>query len=585
MLRPIETPSRDRRGLRGLWHFRADNGGAGMAEQWWTANLQDSRLIPVPSSINDLFLDGTRDLVGIAWYQRDLQVPRSWSDERIVLRFDSATHAATVWIDDTEVAQHVGGYLPFEVDITELVSAGASYRLTVAVDNRLTWATIPPGEIVKTSTGRDKQTYLHDFYNYAGLHREVWLYTTPRSFIQDVTVVTDIDGTDGLVRYDVEVAGDAAASVRLTDEDGVEVASATGAQGELRVGSPKLWNPGAAYLYRLEVTAGEDVYWLNVGIRTVKVQGTEFLINGQPFRFKGFGKHEDNILRGKAHDDVMMVHDFELMRWIGANSFRTSHYPYAEEVLDYADRMGFVVVDESPAVGQNLAVSGGMLGVAPRPTWSEETIGSAAQQAHLQVMRELIARDKNHACVVMWSIANEPDSGADGAEEYFVPVIELTRQLDPSRPISFANVMLARPHQCKISPLVDVLSLNRYYGWYVDLADLASAEIKFEHELRAWTTMYDKPIIFSEYGADAVAGLHSLHPMPFSEEYQVDLLEMTHNLFDKFPAVIGEQVWAFSDFMTTNALFRVEGNKKGVFTRDRKPKAAAHALRRRWTKE
>ena len=131
-----------------------------------------------------------------------------------------------------------------------------------------------------------------------------------------------------------------------------------------------LWQPGAAYLYELVAEVLEDgevidSYPQPFGVRTVEVRGTEFLINGEPFYFTGFGKHEDTAVRGKGHDDAYLVHDFQLMEWIGANSFRTSHYPYAEEVLEFADRHGIVVIDETAAVGLNLGRQAGFIGVGP----------------------------------------------------------------------------------------------------------------------------------------------------------------------------------------------------------------------------
>lgn len=147
-------------------------------------------------------------------------------------------------------------------------------------------------------------------------------------------MVTGLDGTTGSVSYTVQAPGDV--SVVLRDADGRTVARAAGSTGLLSVPDVHPWAPGDGYLYELEVSAGDDEYLLGVGIRTVEVRGSEFLINGKPFYFTGFGKHEDAAIRGKQHDDVMMVHDFELLRWMGANSFRTSHYPYAEEVYDYA---------------------------------------------------------------------------------------------------------------------------------------------------------------------------------------------------------------------------------------------------------
>lgn len=356
---------------------------------------------------------------------------------------------------------------------------------------------------------------------------------------------------------------------------------AAGSTGLLCVPDVHPWAPGDGYLYELEVSSGDDEYLLAVGIRTVEVRGSEFLINGKPFYFTGFGKHEDAAIRGKQHDDVMMVHDFELLRWMGANSFRTSHYPYAEEVYDYADRMGIVIIDETAAVGLNAGIGGGIFGGQGYTTFSPDTINDASREVHAQAIRELIARDKNHPSVVLWSIANEPESDTPQSRDYFEPLFELTRELDPTRPVGFVNVMLAPYGKCLVSPLADVVMLNRYYGWYVNTGDLVGAEYAWRQELRGWASE-GKPIIITEYGADTLAGLHATTSLPWSEEYQVDYLAMNHRVFDDFPEVVGEHVWNFADFATKSGIMRVDGNKKGAFTRDRKPKAAAFALRDRW---
>jgi beta-glucuronidase len=143
--------------------------------------------------------------------------------------------------------------------------------------------------------------------------------------------------------------------------------------------------------------------------------------------------------------------------------------------------------------------------------------------------------------------------------------------------------MLAPVGVDRISDLFDVLCLNRYYGWYVDTGDLAAAEAHLEAELRGWEQAYGKPMIMTEYGADTVAGMHSVLAQPWTEEYQAAYLAMNHRVFDRIDSFVGEQVWNFADFQTAVGIIRVDGNKKGVFTRDRKPKAAAHELRGRWT--
>ena len=585
MLKPIATATRDLVSLDGVWRFGIDSR---LPEEPWLVTLDTPLEAAVPASYNDLFTDpAIRDHVGWVYYQRSVQVPRGWTGERILLRFDAATHSAKVYVDDQLVGGHVGGYTPFDIDVTDAVTPGAAFRLTVAVSPDLTNVTIPPGKIEVGMTGGKTQTYFHDFYNYAGLARSVSLYSLPQVNVDDVTVVTTFEGSTGFVDYRGETVGDADVRVSLVDAAGSVVATASGPEGRLEVADVVLWKPGAAYLYELTVEALEgetvlDTYSLAVGVRTVAVRGEEFLVNGEPFYFTGFGKHEDTFVRGKGHDDAYMVHDFQLMEWTGANSFRTSHYPYAEDVLDFADRHGILVIDETAAVGLNMGVVGGLSGTPPFPTFSEQYAGAETQAAHAQHLRELIGRDKNHPSVVLWCIANEPASNEDGAREYFEPLVNLVRELDPTRPITYSMVMFATFKNDQIIDLFDVVSLNRYYGWYINAGDLATAEMYLQGDIQGWIDRTGKPIMMLEYGADTMPGLHSVWDQVWTEEYQTDLLAMYHRVFDRFPQFVGEQIWNFADFATTNGLHRVGGNRKGIFTRERRPKAAAFALRQRW---
>jgi len=590
MLRPIETSTRELKPLDGLWRFVVDSPDL---ESPWQSTLPGTQQCPVPASYNDIFVPSLRNHIGKVWYQRSVRIPRGWSDQRTFIRFDSATHAADVYIGDKLVVSHVGGYTPFEADISGEVSPGQEVQITVAVDNTLTNETIPPGELVTNEFGKKQQKYWHDFFNFAGLARSVKLFSKPKVAIEDVTVTTEIEGSIGVVKYTVQhTASPAKVEVELVDEAGAVVAKGIGAKGVLRVEDVRLWRPRNAYLYRLNVRllasddpTPSDEYHLFVGIRTVRVEGTQILINNEPFYFTGFGKHEDTPVKGKGHDDAWMVHDFELMGWTGANSFRTSHYPYAEEVLDYADRHGWVVINETPAVGLNLNIGGGIFGSGLKKTFGPDFANDKTQKAHEQVIRELIQRDKNHPSVVMWCVTNEPGSGEEGSREYFEPLVKLTRELDPTRLVTYTNLTMVPASKERIADLFDVIGLNRYYGWYEYNGDLESAEKRLEEELREWEDKFKRPLLLLEYGTDTVAGLHSVGDLPWSEEYQSAFYDMSHRVFDRVEAVRGEQVWNFADFSTGPGIFRVDGNKKGVFTRDRRPKQAAHTLRRRWSKQ
>jgi beta-glucuronidase len=506
-----------------------------------------------------------------------------------VLRFGSVTHEARVYLNGTFVTEHKGGFTPFEAEINAYANSGKN-RLTVAVNNIVDLTTLPVGNYREEDVpGLGKavtDTPNFDFFNYAGIQRPVKLYTTPNTYIRDITLTSEVHGTIAQVGYSVEVDGDAEVHVSIYDETGETAAQGTGPAGELAIENVHLWQPLHAYLYTCVVELWQegqriDIYEQPFGVRTVAIQEGKFLINREPFYFKGCAKHEDSHLHGRGLDEVLNVKDMNLLKWIGANSFRTSHYPYSEELMRLADREGFVIIDEVPAVGLHLnfmtLLSGGD---KSHKTWEE--LGTKEQ--HEQVIRELVARDKNHPSVVMWSIANESASEEEGAHEYFQPLVQLARALDPQkRPITIVTHMQATPSTNKVSDLVDVLALNRYYGWYVQGGQLEMAKAYMRAELEAWNRVQPgKPIILTEYGADTIAGFHDTTPVMFTEEYQVACLQAIHEILDEFPNCIGEQVWNFADFMTSQNITRVQGNKKGVFTRDRKPKMAAHSLRERW---
>lgn len=575
--------------LSGVWKFKLDEDLQAINPE---EPLATKEVMAVPGSFNDQSVDAKiRYHAGYVWYETDFHVAQVLLSQRIVLRFGAATHEATVFVNGQEAMHHKGGFLPFEGEITSYVEPGKN-RLTVKLSNIVDYTTLPVGNYTETV---DEEGRLHrkvdenfDFFNYAGLHRPVKIYTTPKAYIEDIVITYEVAGGDASVRAQVAVAGEAQqVRVSLFDEEGNPVGEGEGADSTITISRYRAWKPLDAYLYTAKVELLDDsgtvvdAYEEPFGIRTVEVKDGQFLINGEPFYFKGFGKHEDTYINGRGMNEAANVLDLNLFKWMGANSFRTSHYPYSEEMMRLADRYGIVVTDEVPAVGLfdefNAVLSGG----EKRNTW--ELMDT--ESAHKQALREMIARDKNHACVVMWSVANEPASHQKGAREYFKPLVDLTRELDPQkRPVTIVNILMATPEKDEVMDLVDVISLNRYYGWYIDMADMKTAETHLRKELEQWhEKLPHHPIMFTEYGADTVAGFHSMHGIPYTEEYQVDYYRMNHKVADELPYFIGEQVWNFADFETKIGLIRVNGNKKGIFTRSREPKMIAQTLRERWT--
>jgi beta-glucuronidase len=373
----------------------------------------------------------------------------------------------------------------------------------------------------------------------------------------------------------------------LTFADGV-------AEAAIAVPDARLWCPDDPYLYTLTVTLVEeeqviDRYALEVGIRTIAVEGDQILLNGEPIFLTGFGRHEDFPVHGRGLNMPLIVKDYALLKWVGANSYRTAHYPYAEEQMRMADREGILVIDEIPAVG--LSFDDG-----------EENISARLARCKQQIA-ELVARDKNHPSVIMWSVANEPfppnmrrrstggDSGdSDGVAigtAFFEGLFALVRELDPTRPatvVGFGVGMATTPAEWLA--LSDVVCINRYWGWYTQGGQIDVAAASLAQDLDGLHDQLGKPIVITEFGADTIAGMHSDPPEMWTEEYQVAFLRAYLDVAAERPYIAGLHVWNFADFKTAQGARRAGGlNHKGVFTRDRRPKMAAHFLRERWTKD
>ncbi|NLG83733.1 MAG: beta-glucuronidase, partial [Firmicutes bacterium] len=557
----------------------------GGEERGWFRGLPDPEPMAVPASFNELVArPELRDFLGSVWYFRRFFVPASWAGKRIWLRFGAVNYRATVWVNGRKLTEWEGGHLPFAAEATSFLRVGEENTLAVKVNNLLDWATIPPGRVIRPpgDVGPLLEQYF-DFFHYAGIHRSVHLYATGPATLRDLTIRTRPAAGKVLVSWSLERDGEEPhrRRIRILDHEKV-VAEAETAEdrGELAFGPYRLWAPGHPHLYRFRVDLldGEgrmlDSYTEDFGIRTVAVEGDRLLLNGEPVYLKGCCRHEDFHLVGRGLLLPLIQKDLNLLRWLGANSFRTSHYPYAEETMMLADRLGLLVIDECPAVGLNAW--------GAFPVFVPDRVDEKTLATHLRLMEALYRRDKNHPSVIAWSVANEPASEEEGAVEYFARVVAAMRALDPTRPVTFVASAPADRDRC--GHLVDFIAVNRYFGWYTEEGRLDLAAERLRDDLRCWHRRYGKPVMLTEFGADTVAGLHTLPPQMFSEEYQVEFLRTYARVLDELDFIIGEHVWNLADFMTNQGIRRVVGNRKGVFTRERQPKMAAHYLRERWTR-
>ncbi len=570
MLYPQSNLYRWHYDLGGYWRFLPDLNG--VADNWHNGLPLDARTIAVPASWNDQFAD-LRHFLGDGWYETTFTLPPfDRNGKRLFVRFGSVNYKADVWLNGEYLGGHEGGHLPFSFEVTEHLQ---THNVLVVRVNRETDPNRVPGGRIQ----RDPQDNImrppqfpdtnHDFFPYAGIHRPVFIYAVPAEHIRDVIVTTEVEGSTGVVS--VRVAHEGKAEVRATLYHDAVIFGAQGADLTLHVPHARLWSPDEPNLHTLTIELWDDgivvdAYSLEIGIRTISVEGDTLLLNGKPIFLRGFGRHEDFPLNGRGYNPVVVIKDYELLRWVGANSFRTTHYPYSEESLALADQQGFLVIAETPSVEMYFHPD-----------------GLEARKSRLQSMvSELVARDKNHPSVIMWSLANEPMNQRAESGEFFEALCEQARQLDPTRPLTFASFVgdgdPAFEH-------CDVVSINRYNGWYTEVGQVERGVAVLEKELDAIHKRHGKPLIMTEFGADAVAGMHYDPPVMFSEEYQALMIEAYLDLMATKPYIVGAHVWNLCDFATSQAITRVGAmNLKGVFTRDRQPKLAAHRLRARWTK-
>ncbi len=591
MLYPRNTASRRAVSLDGMWKFRIDWEQRGY-EEGWKDGIPKPDLIPVPASFQDFYTEkDVREFTGDVWYETDFFVPGEWEGKEVAVRFGAATHRAEVYVNGIRIVSHEGGFLPFSAVVTDIVRYNAMNKVAVLVNNELNVTSIPCGETMVLGNGKKIAKPYFDFYNYSGLQRPVKLIAYPKEHIEDFSVCHTFDRDDAVVHYTAETTGNHEVLLEVYDENRCKVASSKGKEGTVRIKNVHKWGIRDGYLYQFVVRIQDgseriDEYFDEIGIRTVEVRGKDILLNGEKIYLKGFGKHEDSDIVGRGFNIGVMKRDFECMKWIGANCFRTSHYPYSEEIYQMADREGILVIDEVAAVGLFKSVMNFLDASTGKETsfFSAPTVPKLLEN-HLQCIEDMICRDKNHACVIAWSLLNEPETTTDSAVPYFEKVFQLARELDPQkRPRTFAMVMNSLPETCKCYPFSDFLSLNRYYGWYLQGGyEISDAEDAFRKEMDAWEAKdMDKPLIFTEYGADTGAAEHKLPSVMWSQEYQIEYLKMCHRVFDSYDFVSGELVWNFADFQTTEGIMRMNGNKKGIFTRQRQPKMAAYYFKKRW---
>jgi beta-glucuronidase len=510
-------------------------------------DFDTSPLLDVPGDWNTqddelLFYEGT------VWYEKSFDYRRK-PGTRVFLYFGAANYEAKVWLNGTKLGEHVGGFTPFDFEVTGLLRDEGNF-VVVKVDDTRHREALP--------------TVNTDWWNYGGLTRRVMLIEVPSVFVRDYFLQLAPGSRSrvaGWVQVDGAVAG-RRVRVRIP-EAGVDRSFETDASGRAEVAfdaTLQLWSPESPKLYRVVVEAGEDSVPDSIGFRTVETRGAQILLNGRPIFLRGVCIHEEAPFRsGRAFSEADARTLLGWARDLGANFVRLAHYPHNELMTREADRMGILVWSEIPVYWTIL--------------WDDPgTLENAKRQ-----LTEMIARDKNKASVVLWSMANEtPPSPA--RLEFLRKLTVLARSLDATRLLTAA---MERHYADPVTQVIDdplgqyldVLGCNEYIGWYDGPPEKCDRVV--------WKSAYDKPLVMSEFGGGALYGLHGDPGTRWTEEYQESVYRHQTRMLRKIPFLSGTTPWILMDFRSPRRpLPRIQDffNRKGLVSNRGERKKAFFVL-------
>ena len=486
---------------------------------------------------------------GLMWYQRYFDYQPA-PGHKTFLHIGAANYKSILWINGQKACEHEGGFTSFDCEVTALLHAGSNF-VVAAIDDTRQADGVP--------------TLNTDWFNYGGFTRDVSLVDVPAKYIDDYDLHlnpsrTEIEGRvhvqDGSPGENVEVS---IPELSLTATAMLD--SSNQATIKLVPAGLKLWSPDQPKLYRVLISAGQDALEDDIGFRTVAVDGTKILLNGKPIFLRGISIHAEAPYRGGRANNDQDVNT--LLGWaheLGCNYVRLAHYPHDQRMTRATDRMGIMVWSEIPVY------------------WAEQFGNPAVLKKAEQQLGEEIRRDRNRASVLLWSIANETPSTPERTV-FLKTLAGDVHSLDPTRLVTAALLVRTVGHDKYVDdPLgeaLDVIGANEYIGWYEQRPEDADTTI--------WHIAYDKPLIISEFGGDAKAGLHGLATQRWTEEYQASIFHHQLSMLNRIPQLRGMSPWVLMDFRSpVRPLPGIQDgfNRKGLVSNKGEKKQAFFVLQK-----
>ena len=496
-------------------------------------NTQDERLF---------FYEGT------VWFKRAFQWHRN-GNRRTLLYFGAVNYDTYVYVNGKLAGHHVGGFTPFNFDVTDMLREGDNF-VVLKVDNKRHAEAVP--------------TQIFDWWNYGGITRDVLLVDVEPVYIEDYNLqLASLEGR--LLSFSVQLNKPLSGQqITLSiPELKIKKTLTTDAEGKAALSmkaKPILWSPATPKLYQVDIQLGSESIRDEIGFRIIETRGKHILLNGNPIFLKGISIHEEKPNGGGRANSTADAHT--LLSWakeLGCNYVRLAHYPHNEYAVREAERMGMLVWSEIPVY------------------WTIAWTNADTYQNAERQLTDMIRRDHNRCNVIIWSIANETPH-SDARDQFLSRLSQKARSLDATRLISMAMEVTAANHhknrlQDNMNQYVDVISFNQYIGWYRDVNDAPKME---------WEIPYDKPVIISEFGGGAKYGLHGAKNQRWTEEFQENLYRENCAMLDKIDGLAGTTPWILKDFRSPRRVLNgIQDyyNRKGLFSDDGHKKKAFYVLK------
>jgi beta-galactosidase/beta-glucuronidase len=560
------------------WKFQLDVKNIGEKERWFDKELTDWGSVTVPMAW-DCYEDALWAYEGIGWYTTTIKPDESIAGKKTEIVFGRVMYYSKVWLNGEFLGENIGGYLPFSFDVTKYLKPGQDNRLVIRADNRPRIEWLPAAEQI-------------EWIQYGGILEQVKLVSTSKTYIDDLTVSTNPDKGGAIINCTISVANETAQENEMELNIGIALKTGltnksvkvrckpndnTKVNVDFKLEKVERWSPETPVLYTANVSLsikGSKIDDLTdrFGIRQVSVEGTSIMLNGSPLIIKGTHRYDAYDHFGPNPPEDLLRKELALMKSVGINTIRV-HYPQSPELISLFDEYGLMMMEEIPL---NWWGQTNWKGIIPIGGKAEQSLNILDQAK--SALTRMIARDKNHPCIIIWSMANECVTDNEIGITVMRELLKLTKSLDPTRLATF--VAGSNPTKHLGFDEADIVCFNKY----VECNHISQIDSVVYKPLAADLKLYrnyfgNKPIIMSEFGRQGIKNIHG--DVFYSEEFQAAYIEGMWNALKDNSTIAGGILWTWADYYhEPHFALTTSYAPYGVVTGDRKHKKSLETLAR-----